>query len=168
VAQVPNILSPVNGSTTVRQLASFSWEPVSQATDYNFVLADNVALSAPIVDAIVTNTGYAVNSPLEKGKTYYWAVKPIAPVEGAWSAISNFTVLEDAAPVATAPPVVITSVPAPVITMPAPQPVPTIVIPPAPEQPAPIAPAYIWAVIIIGAVLMIAVVVLIFRTRRQV
>ena len=167
-ALVPGILSPANGGVGVSELPSFSWNPVSGATDYNFVLADNVALSAPLVDAIVTTTGYALITPLEKGKTYYWAVKSLAPVEGAWSAVSNFRVMEEVVPVETAPPVVITQVPAPIITMPAPVPVPDIIIPPAPAPPAPIAPAYIWAIIIIGAVLVIAMIVLIVRTRRQV
>jgi hypothetical protein len=163
-ALVPTVLSPANGGTGISTMPSFSWNPVGGATDYQFKLADNVALDSPIVDVTVKSTGYAVTTALTEGKTYYWAVKPMSPVTGAWSAIANFTVKEKA--VAPTPPVVVQEVPAPVINIP-PSPAPQeIVIPPAPEQPAPIAPAYIWAVIIIGAVLVIAVIILIVRTRR--
>jgi hypothetical protein len=167
-ALVSTILSPANGGTGVSAMPSFSWSPVSGSTAYQFVLADNVAMNSPIVDILIASTGYALESALEKSKTYYWKVKAIAPVEGNWSTVSNFTVMGEAAP-PPPPPVTITNVPAPTFTMPPqPAPPPAIVIPPAPTPPAPIAPAYIWAIIIIGAVLMIAVVVLIFRTRRQV
>jgi trimeric autotransporter adhesin len=167
-AAVPGALSPANGGTTTETLPSFSWEPVSGATKYAFKLADNVGMSSPIVDTTLSSTGYAVDGALALG-TYYWMVKAIEPVEGEWSAIANFTVEKEAAPSATAPPVVITQVPAPNITVTAPAPAPatTITIPPV-EQPAPITPAFIWAVIIIGAILVIAVIVLIVRTRRTV
>jgi len=166
VAQVPTILAPTNGKLDASRTPSFSWDPVSGAKTYNFVLADNVALANPIVDVNVTSTGYAISQDLAYGKTYFWAVKPIAPVDGAWSAIANFTVMTK--PVEAAPPIVIETVPPPVINIPAPPPAQEIIIPPAPAAPAQIAPAYIWAIIIIGAVLVIAVVILIVRTRRAV
>jgi hypothetical protein len=170
-ALVASILSPANGGSGVSDTPSFSWSPVSGSTAYQFVLADNPGMRDPIAQPVVESTAYAVVSALDKGKTYYWRVKAMSPVEGNWSTVSNFTVKGEAAapPPPPPPPVVITQVPAPTIVMPAqPAAPPDIIIPPAPAPPAPIAPAYIWAIIIIGAVLMIAVVVLIFRTRRQV
>jgi photosystem II stability/assembly factor-like uncharacterized protein len=161
---VPNILSPVNGATNTKQKPSFSWSPVSGATKYRFVLANNAQLTAPLVDITTTNTAYAVTTDLAYGETYYWAVRSVDPVEGSWSAISNFTVMEE--PKEAPPPVEVKEVPPPIINIPAPPPAQEIVIPPAPPPPAQIAPAYIWAVIIIGAVLVIAVIVLIVRTRR--
>ncbi|MFC2067310.1 hypothetical protein ACFLUO_09770 [Chloroflexota bacterium] len=169
VAAVPKILSPANGSTGASRTPSFSWEPVTGATEYQFKLARNVALDAPLIDVKVKNTGFAIVLELDHDTTYYWSVKPVSPVEGDWSAIGNFTVKE--APVAEkpeAPPVVIQQMPAPIINIPAPPPAQEIIIPPAPAAPAPIAPAYIWAIIVIGAVLVIAVIVLIVRTRRAV
>jgi hypothetical protein len=170
-AAVPQVLAPANGALNASTKPSFSWAPVSGAKEYRFKLADNVALANAIVDVKVATTGYALlTRELDRGMTYYWAVMPIAPVEGAWSAIANFTVAEEAAPPPEpAPPVTIKEVPAPVINLPAPPPPPAdIIIPPAPPAPAPITPAYIWAIIIIGAVLVIAVIVLIVRTRRAV
>jgi len=166
-ALVPDVLAPANGASGIGQNPSFSWTPVGGANEYHFVLARDVNLTSPVVDIKLKNTGYAVKTELEIGTTYYWRVKPIAPVEGDWSAIANFTVKE--APVEAAPPVIVKEVPAPIINIPqAPPPPPDIVIPPAPAPPAPIAPAYIWAIIVIGAVLVIAVIILILRTRRAV
>jgi hypothetical protein len=165
-AVAPDILAPVNGATGVGVMPSFSWSPSAGATEYRFVLAANVGLASPIVDVTIKNTGFAMPTELDLGKTYYWSVMAVAPVPGEWSAIANFTVKEK--PEEAAPPVVITSVPPPQITITQPAPPPDIVIPPAPQPPAPIAPAYIWAIIIIGAVLVIAVIVLIVRTRRAV
>jgi len=166
-ALVPSVLAPENGKEGVSATPSFSWSPVSGASSYRFVLANNVNLLAPIVDVTTVNTGYAVKIPLELGASYFWAVKSVAPVEGGWSAIANFVVKEEAKE--AAPPIVIKEMPAPIINIPpAPAPPPAIVIPPAPPPPAQIAPAYIWAIIIIGAILVIAVIVLIVRTRRTV
>ena len=113
--------------------------------------------------------------------TYYWRVRVDAagPVRSAWSEVRSFTT--GALP-EQLPPVVIEQAPAPVISAPTmPEIVveaPEIIIPEQaapeiviPEQPAP-APAVptwaIYAIIIIGAVLVIALIVLIMRTRRPV
>ncbi|MFC1917776.1 WD40/YVTN/BNR-like repeat-containing protein [Chloroflexota bacterium] len=167
VALVPTVLAPANGASESKQKPSFSWSPVSGTAKYRFVLANNPALTAPIVDITTSSTAYAMTTVLAYGETYYWAVKSIEPVEGAWSAIANLSVMD--APVAPTPPIVIEQVPAPVINLPPqPAPPPDIIIPPAPPAPAQIAPAYIWAIIIIGAILVIAVIILIVRTRRTV
>ncbi|MFH1169396.1 MAG: hypothetical protein V1691_01750 [Chloroflexota bacterium] len=164
-ALVPTILSPSNGNDTVSKMPSFSWSPVSGSTSYEFKLADNVYLNNAIVDTTVLSPAFALTSELEYGKVYYWAVRALAPVQGDWSAVSNFTVMM--APTTAAPPIVITSVPAPIISIPAAPPATSIVIPAAPPA-TPIVPAFIWAIIIIGAVLVIAVIILIVRTRRAV
>jgi len=166
-AQVPQILSPAIGAQDSSTRPSFSWAPVSNATNYQFQLALNPYMTAPIVDTNIASTAYRLLSELERGTTYYWRVQSTAPVAGQWSAVSNFMVAEE--PVAAAPPVVIEMLPAPIINIPAaPAPIQPadIILPPTVILPAPIAPVYIWAIIIIGAVLVIAVVVLIARTRR--
>jgi hypothetical protein len=165
VALVPEILSPENGETGASMTPSFSWDPVAGASDYNFVLANNAGMKAPIVDVVVKGTtAYSMITPLNYGVTYFWKVRPIAPVEGGWSAIANFSVMEE--PTEPPPPVVVQELPPPVINIPPAPPAQQIVIPPAPPPPAQIVPAYIWAIIIIGAILVIAVIVLIVRTRR--
>ncbi len=168
-AQVPTVLSPANGTDEASPRPSFSWAPVAGASNYQFQLALNPYINAPIVDVNIASTAYRLLAELERGTTYYWRVQATAPVSGDWSAVSNFTVAE--LPEAAPAPIVIEQLPAPVINIPpAPAPIqPADIIIPAPVSvPAPIAPAYIWAVIIIGAVLVIAVIVLIVRTRRTV
>ena len=168
-AQVPTILSPAVGTQEATTRPSFSWAPLAGATNYQFQLALNPYMNAPLVDTNIASTAYRLLTELERGTTYYWRVQSTAPVAGEWSAVSNFLVAE--LPAEAAPPVVIEQLPAPVINIPpAPAPImPADIIIPSPVVlPAPIAPVYIWAIIIIGAVLVIAVVVLIVRTRRAV
>ncbi|MDD5127632.1 MAG: hypothetical protein PHR43_06040, partial [Dehalococcoidales bacterium] len=154
-AEVPAILSPANGADSGATRPSFSWSPVAQATEYQFVLALNPYLTAPIIDVKTATTAYRPLAELEAGTTYYWAVKATKPVAGAFSAVANFTVAE-VAPEATtaAPPVVITQVPAPTIVLTQPPVTTTSIVIPQPTPAPQIAPAYIWAVIIIGAILV--------------
>jgi hypothetical protein len=114
--------------------------------------------------------------------TYYWRIRVDAagPVRSAWSETRSFTTgdLPEAQP-----PVIIQQPPAPVIQvppapeiilqppdiiLPAPVAAPEIIIPAAPA-PAPAVPQWaLLVIIIIGAVLVIALIVLIMRTRRAV
>jgi hypothetical protein len=96
--------------------------------------------------------------------TFHWRVKVTDPVESPWSETRSFTVAEAEA----MPPVEVEIPPAPEITVDVP-PAPEVVLP-APEVVVPLEPAIpTWAlltVIIIGAIVVIALVVLIWRTRK--
>jgi hypothetical protein len=164
-AMVPNIGSPSNGATGVSTSPAFSWSPVTGCTKYAFQLSADATFTTLITDATLPTTGIKPAEPLEAGMTYFWRVRSLEPVLGDWSTIANFTVAEPAK--APAPPVVVTQVPAPTINIPA-APQPTQIVIPQPEPAPQIAPAYIWAIIIIGAILVIAVIVLVIRTRRTV
>ena len=121
--------------------------------------------------------------------TYYWKVRvdantmgtsSLGPVRGQWSEARTFTV--EAAEVM--PPVIIQQAPAPIISvppapaitlqppeivLPAPPPAPPDIIIPAAPAPTPPVPTWaIYAIIIIGAVLVLALIILIMRTRRPV
>jgi hypothetical protein len=165
-AAVPTVGSPANGSTIKSTQPAFSWNPVSQATTYEFQLASSTNFAIPLYSLKLAVTGIRPDVTLEQGMTYFWRVRAIEPVKGDWSTIANFAVAE--AEAAPPPPVKVEQVPAPIINIPAAPPAQEIIIPEAPQPPAPIAPGYIWAIIIIGAVLVIAVIVLIVRTRRTV
>jgi hypothetical protein len=114
---------------------------------------------------------------LDPGNTYYWKVRVDNasgsgnPINSSYSEVRSFTIgdADVADPITvTIPP----AQPAPQITLPELKvevPAPTeVVIPAAPPAPAPITPGWIYAIIAIGAVLVIAVIVLIVRTRRVV
>jgi len=114
--------------------------------------------------------------------TYYWRVRVDAagPVRGAWSETRSFTtgalpeiqppviIEQPPAPIIQVPPTPEITIQPPEIVLPAPQPVPEIVIPSAPEPTPPVPQWALLVIIIIGAVLVIALIVLIMRTRRPV
>ncbi len=162
----PSILAPANGTSISAASPAFSWSPVSGATMYEFQLAADTSFASPIAASKQAATGIKPTATLEAGKTYFWRVRSIEPIMGDWSAVANFTVA--APPPAEKPPVVVEQVPPPVINIPAPPPAQEIVIPPAPAPVQPISSGLLWVVIIIGAILVIAVIVLIVRTRRTV
>jgi photosystem II stability/assembly factor-like uncharacterized protein len=105
---------------------------------------------------------------LMPGVTYYWRVRvnEAGPVESPWSDAWSFTVTdaEAVAPVAVQP-----APPAPEITVEVP-PAPAVTLPAPVVQVPEIAPAIptslLWAVVVIGAILVIALIVLIVRTRK--
>jgi hypothetical protein len=164
-ASVPTVSSPVIGSNTVQPTgAAFSWTPVSGATMYKFELSVSPDFATTVYTIDAANAGASLpgSITLTRGKTYFWRVKSLTPVESDWSTVANFIVAE-LAPTTPPPPAAITT--QIVITQPAAT-TNVITIPPATKTE--VNPGYIWAIIIIGAVLVIAVIVLIVRTRRSV
>lgn len=132
-------------------MPGFIWESAKTADSYQFVLADNAQFTSPLVDERVTQSAYQLDLELEYASNYYWRVMAYKGDDAIsrWSDIGVFTV--KAEPVEPLPPVEVVVPPATVVEV---------------ELPAPITPGFIWAIIIIGAVLAIAVIVLIIRTRR--
>ncbi len=165
-ATVPDILAPMNGATVDTTRPAFSWGAVTGATMYEFQLSELPGFETTIYSDETASAGAAlpVTIELERGKTYFWRVRALQPIAGDWSVVGNFMI---AMVVETTPQVTVTQAPAVTFTMPAAPAATTITVePPAPAEE--IAPAYIWAIIIIGAILVIAVIVLIVRTRRSV
>jgi hypothetical protein len=158
----PQIGAPANGATITSEMPAFSWTPTAETTKYKFELATDPSFASPIVAEEVTATGIMSPVPLDTG-TYFWRVMALEPSPGEWSTIANFTVAEAVEPGADQPDIIIEP---PVVE------IPEIVVP-APEVTVEgggevISQGLLWAVIIIGAVLVIAVIVLIVRTRRSV
>jgi hypothetical protein len=169
-AIVPVLSAPVNGSyLPAGQAPSFSWNPIAGATSYNFQLSTDPSFATTVYAATATSAGIALPAtvtPLKPGTTYYWRVSTLTPAQGEWSTVANFTV---SAPVTTAAPTSVAPAVTPTITVNIPAATTTVItIPPAVTQTTEVNPSYIWAIIIIGAVLVIAVIVLIVRTRRSV
>jgi len=166
-ASVPSIGAPVNGASITNTSPAFSWSPVVGATKYEFQLSADAGFALPLLASTkLVSTGIQPAVTLDAGVTYFWRVRSLEPQEGSWSTIANFTV---AVPVEPAAPVVIPPAQAPVVNIPdIVVPAPIVNIPPAPEPAAPISQGLLLAIIIIGAILVIAVIVLIVRTRRAV
>ena len=186
-------MNPVTGEPL---MVTFSWERPSDNVDgYDLAIAYDSAFDETVSaweigddSSIVT---YVADVAWNYGTTYYWRVRVDAatidttaygPTRSPWSETRSFTVEELALPptveVGPAPEITVSVPPPPAITLPAPEiiiPTPEIVLPAPqitlPPTPAPVAPIPAWAlylIIIIGAVLVIALIVLILRTRRPV
>jgi len=165
--------SPAPGATGVSVSPNLQWAPVAGATGYRVQLATDAGFTDVLANKLLDTTVWSYGETLDNSTTYYWRVKAISPnTEGGWS-VGVFTTAAVPAPPITVPPA-----PAPTtitMTQPAPPPATTITVPPAqtitvPPAPAPvtteIVPGWIYAIIAVGAVLVIAVIVLIVRTRR--
>jgi hypothetical protein len=141
--------APYNGATNVSLTPTFAWNAADWATGYEFELADNAAFTSPMVKKTLDGTVYLHGEALGNSTTYYWRVRAVnAATQSEW-ATGVFTTM-------AAPP------PPP----PSPEPAPT---PPAPILPPPAIPNYLlWTIVGIGAALIIAVIILIVRTRRAI
>ena len=148
------ITAPMSGATGVSTTPTFVWTAVKDATAYEVAIAPDPAFEG-IVDWAynLTNTFYKYQADkLDNSTTYYVRVRADG---GPW-ATATFTT--EAAPTEAAPPVVIEPTP--------PTEVKIVEVPVT--QPAAIPDALLWAIVAIGAVLVIALIVLIVRTRRVV
>jgi hypothetical protein len=185
LAPVPAV--PVQGMQDASTAPSFVWGPSADGcapTGYDFQLSTDPAFASTIVSISTTNTGYTYTAgDLAYDTNHYWRVRAsCGAVKSAWTTIQNFhTMLEPQPPVEitqTQAPDINLTVP-PVVTVPPAQTI-TVSVPPAvtltqtvtsvptptitlPDQPT---PAYIWVIVAVGAILTIAVIVLIIRTRR--
>jgi len=146
-----SLLSPDEGTLGIPiNDVGFSWTSVSNADSYSFVLSPNANLTGALVSQDQGTTAFNFTGPLDYSDTYYWQVKAWkGSVLMTTSSIGVFSTIAEA--VAPTPPVVVNETPAPVIEIPAAQ---------------NITPTWIYAVIGIGAALVVVVIVLIVRTRR--
>lgn len=160
----PVLVSPVSGATDTPVRTIFQWQAATGATSYDLEVADNwmfrgeTASSGPIVQKFtIGSTVYGLQVDLDYDTSYYWRVRSTTRGtrdEGEKSAWTEGVFHTEKAPVEAEPPVVIEPQP----------PLPDIVInPPAVTE---ITPIWIWVIIGVAAVLVIAVIVLIVRTRR--
>jgi trimeric autotransporter adhesin len=148
-------ISPGPGATGIPVNANFQWAAVTGATSYHIQVADNPGFNTPIADATTADTFFTVSSPLNPGTVYYWRVQALS---GSIASDYVSNVFTTAA--ATAPSTATTTQPVQTV-----QPTIIVTVPPATVPPQ-TTPAYVWVIIVIGAILVIAVIVLIARTRR--
>jgi hypothetical protein len=180
---------PAQGLQGAPLMPSFVWQAASGAVSYDFQLSTSPAFTSLIVDTNVTVTGYTVSSELAYDTNHYWRVRSVAADDtvSAWCTIQNFHTRTE-----EIPPVTVEPQPTPTVILPT----PTVVIPditvnppaitvnppavtvpitstvtnvePVIQMPEEKTPVFIWIIVAIGAVLTIAVIVLIIRTRRVV
>jgi len=168
-------INPVSGYTVD---TTFTWNrPSTKVTAYqlrfmdadgNTVKTFTVSSGEASVSAVVGHS--ATNAvDLMPGETYKWKVRVAStgPVYSGWSESRTLTV-EDAT--AAVPNVTIEPAPAPIVTVNPPavtvNPPAVTVNPPATSTTPAIPTPYIIAIIAIGAILVIALIILIVKTRR--
>ena len=145
----PAIMSPSPGATNVPVMPTFTWNSAAKATSYEFIPAKdnestNVVVALTGVDALPT-TAWRCDRELDYSTTYFWKVRATSTTSyGEW--VTNVFTTE-----------AVTST------------TPALQSPPAsslsPEQ-TPLIPSHLlWAMVGIGVALVIALFVLIIRTR---
>jgi len=139
----------------VELMPAFSWESAKNADGYQFVLSDNAEFASPLVDTKTTASAYNLDFELEYNSNYFWKVMAYngSKAISRWSDIGAFTTISEPAPAPASP--------APPVTVTQPASAPVVI-------PTPLPPVLLWTIVGIGALLIIAVVVLIVRTRRAV
>ena len=132
------LLAPDNGSfgCKVRPM-SFSWSPWKEATRYEFVLAKDQEFQQVVKSAITTTTAYQYDGVLEYNTNYFWRVRTIE-VNG--QPVTSDWSATFSFRTEEAPPEV-----------------------PVPSEQA--TPLWVWVVIGIGSVLVIATLILLLRSR---
>ena len=142
------LIAPKQGDTVYQRTGvGFSWTSVYDVNKYTFVLSAKPDLSGALATAEVNGTAYAYSGTLDYETTYYWQVT-------AWKG-STMMSQSDIGTFAIAAEEYIPPEPQPT-------PPPVINIPPTLQ----ITPTWIYAVIGIGAALIVVVIVLIVRSRR--
>jgi len=151
---------PSSGAINVGLTPVITWGSVSNAT-YDFKLSTDPTFATTVdTKTGLVGTVYSPAAALKANTNYFWEVRAVSNgIAGDWVTSAFTTGSGNITPPTTTGPA--TSVAPPV------QPTIIVTIPPntVPVTP-PTTPAYIWVIIAIGAVLVIAVIVLIARTRR--
>ena len=158
----PECIAPGNGDTGVPLSPAFSWESAKAADAFEFVLATDSAFTAVLVTETVSTDAFQPAVTLEYDTNYYWKVRALkaAVAISRWSDISVFTTAAE-----VVAPAEVWTCPLDGLTFDS-QAALQAHNAAAHAPVVPLTPAYIWAIVIIGAILVIAVIVLIVTTRR--
>jgi hypothetical protein len=160
---VTGVLYPALGAVNVPIDSTFTWPSVADAVSYEFAIAEEIGQADKfyLKDEVGSSTvnAFKLVDNLKYDTQYWWEVRAVNAqgLKGAYT-VSFFTTMKEPVVVEPTPPVIVQENPPPVITL---------EIPPAQVTKVEPIPAYLlWAVIAVGAILVIAVIVLIVRTRR--
>ena len=168
-------LRPEHGATGIPVLPSFAWDAMTGAANYKLQLSTAADFSTLLYDVTIPGSQnyWVPPESLDYETRYYWRVASVGStgVQSAWVTSVFTTEAEPLPPVTvTLPPVTNTvtqtvTPPAQTVIITTPGPAVTVTQPAQTIQPAE-TPTYVWAIVGVGAVLVIAIIVLIVRTRR--
>lgn len=86
------LLTPVNDAKDVAHSPSFSWTPLSGATEYELTLAKDETLKQIVAVIKIPDTSYDYDAMLDGNTSYFWQVRATQPLISQPSAIASFTV----------------------------------------------------------------------------
>jgi hypothetical protein len=186
----PYDLVPANGAIEIPVKGpAFAWLAVSNAVKYEFVISKNPDFSSPVFSTTtLTVPNIVLATALENETAYYWRVRAVSATGTMSTWVSSvFTTVKlvippvtvtnppaitlTQAPAAPVPTIILTQQPVVTVTQAAPVPTPVLTLPQATiviSQPEAVTPTYIWIIVGVGALLTLAVIILIIRTRRVV
>jgi len=152
-AAVAEVSAPAAGAMDVPLQPTFVWTAVEGATGYEIMVSEYADFSILEWSHTTDQNFYPADETFAYDTTYFWRARASEPEEGAWIT-GVFTT--------TAKPVEAAPVEPTIITVPGETEVVTVEI----EKAAAIPSYLLWTIIAVGAVLVIALIVLIVRTRR--
>lgn len=119
---------------------SFAWTPFKDTRSYSFILAENPGLTEIVISTRAEGTAWTCNGKLKYDTTYFWQVQASDPVPSEPSAIFCFTTepLPSTQPAQAAAPDAVRQI-----------------------------PPYVWLVIVVGVLLIIAVLVSLYLMLRN-
>jgi len=98
-------LKPSHGTSNIPVSSiSFSWTPFKGATEYEFVLAKDSALTDIVVRESLPTTAYRYGGRLDHGTGYFWQVTTTKPLPSEPSPVFSFTTTTGPSPSPAAPP----------------------------------------------------------------
>jgi hypothetical protein len=156
--------SPESGATGVSLTPALVWSEFDEAIGYEVMLSEDPDFTIIEFSRSTENTYFQIEEPLAYNTTYYWRARGVtgppppqqAAPGGPWMAGVFTTMAEPEEPT---PPVTIVPTPPTEVQ------VITVEVPGPPQA----IPSYLlWTIIGVGALLVIALIVLIVRTRRVV
>jgi photosystem II stability/assembly factor-like uncharacterized protein len=149
----PELTSPAAGDQNVDPGCGFSWNPMPGVNEYEIIIATDGALTNAVAGTPATVTTTSYQAELEYSTDYYYAVRATSPTSSVQT-VAAFRTMDEPVEKYTCEYCGLTfdtraELEAHIAA-----------------AHAPTTPLYIWIVIAIGAILVIAVIWLIFTTRR--
>lgn len=131
----------------------FQWTSVAGAEGYKLQISMSADFSIVDIEVVTAagQTAWQCDRDLDYDTTWFWRVKALRPSESPWSSVGSFTTIPRSPVTPETPSSWVVEVPPPT--------------PSAPPVPSPI-PNWVWVSVWIGGVLIVALSILIGRTRR--
>ena len=146
-------VAPAMGAMDVPLQPTLVWPAVEGATGYEIMVSEYADFSILEWSHTTAQNFYPADESFAYETTYFWRARASEPEEGAWTTGVFTTMAEPVAPEPVEPTI---------ITVPGETKTVTVEV----EKAAAIPSYLLWTIIAVGAVLVIALIVLIVRTRR--